>query len=751
MSGLFKALVLGICGGLLGALCSMTPWISHLEEDIGLTWLFHHRGAQTPPADVVVIAIDKDSANHLQLTEGPREWPRRLHTRLLQKLSAAGASVIAFDILFKKHRDQEDDMALSLAMSAAGNVVLFEGLARDSIATTDSSGIVADVLIEKMVQPLPEFSQAAVALAPFPLPKVPVRVSQFWKFSPDAADAPTLPVAAYQFYVLEVYTDFLSLLQKINPLYAVQLPQTRDAIIHDMGLVKFIKQLRFLFNKDKGLSDAMLQLLNEDAVTHDPKRKEMLQSFIGIYQNGQSQYLNYYGPARTINTIPYYKLLSDDNVNKGESDKYDFHNKFVFVGSSEIKQWEQHDGFYSVYSNPDTGLDISGVEIAATAVANLLEDSAVRPLTPVTHFLLVLAWGLCLGMLCRLLSAGWATLGMIGICVGYYWLVSYQFAAAGMWLPTVMPLLIQAPVILFAGVLWTYLDTHRERRNIQNAFGYYLPPKIVDRLIKEGPEFGKGGHLVYGICLYTDAEQYTRLAEHMEPKALGALMNAYYHAIFEPVRRHDGTVSDVVGDSMLAIWTGLQPSSELRTLACHAALELIQAQDQFNSVKQEHRLPTRVGLHCGNMLLGHVGAIDHYEYRAVGDIVNTATRIQGVNKFFGTRLLVSAETLMGVDGLVTRELGNFVLVGKSQPVRLFELFCRQEDANASLLNLCNEFMHALDKFRAQRWDEAAREFTNLYETHDQDPPSHYYQKLCALYHDTPPAPNWDGVITLQSK
>ncbi|HEY4732310.1 MAG TPA: adenylate/guanylate cyclase domain-containing protein, partial [Gammaproteobacteria bacterium] len=488
-----------------------------------------------------------------------------------------------------------------------------------------------------------------------------------------------------------------------------------------------------------------------EADLRDAGRKQMLRSFIKVYQEGQNQYLNYYGPARSIKTIPYYKAISESaGLNDAPGDP-DLHNKLVFVGSSEIKQWEQHDGFYSVYSNPQTGLDISGVEIAATATANLLEDSPVRPLSSLAIFLLVLAWGVCLGALCRLLSAGWATLGVFGVCVSYYWIAASQFATGGIWLPIVMPLLIQAPVILFAGVLWTYLDTSRERRNIQEAFGYYLPSKIVDRLIKEGPEFGKGGHLVYGICLYTDAEQYTRLSEQMDPKALGKLMNEYYHAIFAPVKRHEGIVSDVVGDSMLALWTSPHPKREFRVQACHAALELIQAQDQFNLANQNHPLPTRIGLHCGTMLLGNVGAIDHYEYRAVGDIVNTATRIQGVNKYFGTYLLISEEALSGVDGMLTREVGHFILMGKSKPVRLFEILCREEDANESLHNLCNEFTHALMAFRERCWDQAAREFTKIHETYNEDPASHFYLKLCAHYTKNPPAQGWDGVVNLQGK
>ena len=115
----------------------------------------------------------------------------------------------------------------------------------------------------------------------------------------------------------------------------------------------------------------------------------------------------------------------------------------------------------------------------------------------------------------------------------------------------------------------------------------------------------------------------------MEPAELGALMNRYYGVLFEPVKRHGGLVQDVVGDSMLAIWATTEPDASLRSRACLAALDIASAVDRFNATSGRFALPTRIGLHSGRLLLGSVGAIDHYEYRAVGDIVNTATRLEG--------------------------------------------------------------------------------------------------------------------------
>ena len=159
-------------------------------------------------------------------------------------------------------------------------------------------------------------------------------------------------------------------------------------------------------------------------------------------------------------------------------------------------------------------------------------------------------------------------------------------------------------------------------------------------------------------------------------------MNRYYAVLFEPVKRHGGLVQDVVGDSMLAVWATTEPDLSLRSRACLAALDIASAVDRFNAASGRLALPTRIGLHSGQLLLGSVGAMDHYEYRAVGDIVNTATRLEGLNKHLGTRLLVSADVLQGLEGLMSRELGAFLLAGKSRPIVVHELIARAADATA---------------------------------------------------------------------
>ena len=149
----------------------------------------------------------------------------------------------------------------------------------------------------------------------------------------------------------------------------------------------------------------------------------------------------------------------------------------------------------------------------------------------------------------------------------------------------------------------------------------------------------------------------------MEPNEFQNFINRYYEIIFEPVKKHDGVVSNVVGDSMLAMWVTTHLHENSRRDACYAAIDIQRAVTRFNQSSGGLQLPTRIGLHSGNFLLSSIGAIDHYEYRPVGDIVNTATRIEGLNKFLGTWVLVSDEVLEEIEGFLDRYRR-----GRSHPV-----------------------------------------------------------------------------------
>lgn len=727
MSRLTKALAVGLLASLSGLLVSLTPFGALLEESLGLDRLFTLRGIRVTPPEVVLVTLNKESSDVFGLPNQPAKWPRSYHARLIDMLTEQGARVIVFDLLFEESRNAADDQRLAQALHNARNVVLVEALKRETLL----QGTAQPMILERLAPPLPLFVENALATAPFPLPKVPVKVSRFWTFKPGAGGAPTLPTTVLQAYALPVYDEFRALLIQVNPAYAARLPTNP---LHDHGIQRLIETMRDLFNQDRALQE---KILDQPALSASPN-KRLLRALVNMYADNNHPYLNLYGPPHTITTVPYHRVLSP-----APSFIQSFKDKVVFVGFSEHRQPEQKDGFYTVFSQDDSGLDISGVEIAATAFANLLENSVVRPASPAEHIALILAWGLLMGMVCRCLPVALALLTSAVLVGGYSAFALYEFSTAAVWLPIAVPVLIQVPIALFCGLLWRYIDTNKERRRLRETFGYYVPTSVVDKMSVGSATPGTTGDLVHGICLCTDAEKYTSLSETLPPEQLRILMNAYYHALFTPVRQHGGMISDVVGDCMLALWTsslinsGITDESTnvlkrkaLHQQACHAALDIETAVKHFNKNSNGPALPTRIGLHSGQVMLGNVGAVDHFEYRAVGDIVNTATRIQTLNKQLGTKILASGDVLVNISGFLTRELGTFALTGKTQPITIYELMCHEQHAGALQHNIRQLFAEALAAFKDQKWTEATHGFSAILQIHDSDGPAQFYLNLC---------------------
>jgi adenylate cyclase len=750
MSHLSKALTLGIIAGLSGLIISLTPLGHELEEKAGLDLLFHLRGPRQAPSDVVVVSVDKLSADKLRLPNRPDKWPHSLHARVVENLSREGARVIVFDIFFSESRTPEKDILFADAISKAGNVVLVAYIKKEKILLDAEKGSQSgEVSIEKLMLPIPPLAQASAAVAPLPLPKVPVRVRQYWTFKTTAGDIPTLPVTVFQLFTLDVYEEFITLLQKFNPPEIANLPHNRDELIDTKSITRAMVVIRNIFESDPLIAHKMQEeLRSAKEISVDVDSQDKLKSLIKMYQSPESNYLNFYGPPHAITTIPYYKVLQPESMSVINHEKIDFSGKAVFIGVSETFQPEQKDGYYTVFSQ-SSGVDISGIEIAATAFANLSENMPVQPAAFLTHLIIIFFWGAVIGIFCRFLSNITAISGVLGMSVLYFIMILHQFTTKGTWYPLAVPLLFQLPLVLIGATVWKYYDTNRERQNIRKAFSYYLPDDVVERISKNIADIRSGSQVVYGICLSTDAEHFTSISETLNPAELSSFMNRYYQSIFEPVKKHGGIVSNVIGDAMLAVWVTAQSDLTSKRQACLAALDIKRVLHDQSS--HSVHLPTRIGLHSGHISLAHIGAEDHYEYRPVGDIVNTSTRIEGMNKYLGTKILVSSEVLSQLDGFLSRELGKFLLKGKAQPLVVHELICPEEECTRQQKELCEMFSEALDAYRKQSWREASKKFDGIIKQFGEDGPSRYYLNVCREFKDTPYREAWDGVIRLDNK
>jgi adenylate cyclase len=424
--------------------------------------------------------------------------------------------------------------------------------------------------------------------------------------------------------------------------------------------------------------------------------------------------------------------------------------KAVFVGQTESDWFKVNDGFYTVFTG-ESGIDISGVEIAATAFANLLEDKAVYPLGPKAHCAVVLFWGVLVALISLRFTTSICAAGLLLLNGLYLGVACFQFKFGGIWYPLVVPLLVQTPAAFISGLVWKYSKANAERSNIRKAFGHYLPQEVVNRLAANVKELNGGGKVLYSICLLTDAESYTPLSESLDPERLTHFMNTYYEAIFKPIKANNGQVLQVVGDSVLAIWSAPQPNDDLKSAACRSAIGISKAVRQFNATPGHHPLPTRIGLHAGEILLGNIGAMDHFEYRPVGDIVNTASRLEGLNKYLGTHMLASQEILIPGNTCPTRPVGQFVFKGKSKPVRVYEIFPDNGVSPEHRSATHRLFASGLQAFEHRRWDEADQYFCKALQINPKDGPSQFYSRLCRQYRQAPPEHDWDGAVRLDHK
>jgi len=748
-----KALPLGVLIAITGLIISFSQTAHDFEEDTGLGLLFKLRGARQAPTDAVVVSIDKESADRLSIPENPDKWPRSLHARLVDILSKAGASVVTFDMHFLESRVAEDDKLFAQAMSKAGNVVLGDPMvAREIPVSPDGGSYGPEHNIVRVVKPLPILAESAVATAPFVLPRIPFKVNQYWTFQSEGAlsPPPTFPVVAYQLFGMQIFDDFVRLIEKVRPNLSGNLPQSFDASIKTKSVGKLIRSIKDVFERDPALAGEMIdELQRAGTPSVDDKKKSMLTTLVKLYGGSNRRYLNYYGPPHTVTTIPYYRALQLGESNeRGKS--LDLKGKTVFVGLSERILAERKDSFYTVFSQAN-GVFIGGVEIAATAFLNMLEDAPVRPISSHSFILTILLWGLFVGIICRISSMLVAALSVVGVSVLYLFAAELQFKLNGTWCPIVIPLFAQSPLAFVGAVLWNYVETNKERQQIRKALAYYVPDEVVDQLAKNIVDIKNSGQTVYGACLFADVAGYTTLSEKMTPQQLSDLMHKYFEATFEPVKKHGGMVVNLKGDSFLAIWKAARADDGLRRQACLAALDVAKAVHRFNGTVENLDLPTRVGVHSGQIFLGNIGAGDHYEYGPTGDTVNTASRMDGLNKYLGTEVLASDEIVQQIDGLLSREVGKFMLKGKAQPITVHELLGSVQDADESGRRSCEIFADALGAFRRRSWDEAAEKFQRVSEISATDGPAHFYLKLCDEYKKTPPPETWDGVISLEEK
>ena len=416
-------------------------------------------------------------------------------------------------------------------------------------------------------------------------------------------------------------------------------------------------------------------------------------------------------------------------VTEGDFLKSDaFDGKVVFVGSfSEFSLDQFLTPYYGFLFDNEP---MRGVEVHANAFLTISQNSYIRILSRSTVLLLIA----CLAFLTVATTSRFGLVGdllFVGPTLVLIWAAGYLcFAGYNLWAPAAS-LSLTVIFSYIATSVYSGLTERRERRRITNIFGQYVDERVVKQLI-ENPEMSKiGGENREVTILFSDLKGFTKLSELLGAEKIVKLMNIYLTEMTDIIRHNEGTIDKFIGDSIMAFWGAPLPNPEAPYLACLSALQMQARLEEMKSRWNEFgdiEVKQRIGLNTGVCIIGNVGSARKTNYTAIGDAVNLASRLEGVNKRYGTSILISEYTFSKVaKRFVLREIEPVVVQGKTEAVTVYELRGLANEAMPPHVRLFVDFYgQALMSCKKGDWDAAVDLFCRALTEVPDDPVCRYF-------------------------
>jgi len=334
------------------------------------------------------------------------------------------------------------------------------------------------------------------------------------------------------------------------------------------------------------------------------------------------------------------------------------------------------------------------------------------------------------------------------------------FVKEGLWIPMVAP--AASVVTVYAGGLFNRARLHdRERRWIKDTFGKYLAPAVVEEIIRDPSLVELGGSEKELTAFFSDIEKFSTISEKLDDaKQLVQLLNEYLSAMAGVIEKHGGTIDKYEGDAIMAFWGAPASFPDHAVRACRASLEM---QAQLKTLREKWRrdgkwpdlvknMRVRMGINTGPMVVGNMGSKDRLNYTIMGDAVNLASRLEGANKQFGTYIMISGHTYKQVKGhFEVRYLDRIAVVGKEQPVRVYELVGRKGSLKRKQAQMLKAYNEGVISYNKMEWNRAIRAFEAALSFMPEDGPSRAYLERCRHFLENPPPSDWDGVFRLSDK
>ena len=455
--------------------------------------------------------------------------------------------------------------------------------------------------------------------------------------------------------------------------------------------------------------------------------------------------LNFRGPAGTHKAYSAASVIQSElRIQKGEkptiTDPDAFKDAYVFFGFSAP-------GLFDLRPTPVSGV-YPGVEINATILDNLLADDFIRPVPAAfvigMTLLIALLAGLATSSVSGIMKSAMVYVFFIAAPV-ILCLIAYR---QGFWLPLVVQETGVAVTLFSAGLIY-YTTEGRQKMFIKNAFKQYLSPAVIEELIQHPEHLKLGGERRMLSIFFSDLEGFTGISEVLDPEALTVLLNDYLSAMTDIIHEEGGTVDKYEGDAIIAFWNAPLQQSDHALRCVRAALRCQVRLAEMRPMFKERLgkdLKMRIGINSGPAVVGNMGSHTRFDYTMIGDAVNLAARLEGINKQFGTYTLISKSTMEQTDGAFpVRELSKVAVVGRKEPVVVYEPMLPDDVERQQ--NQLARFSEGLALFYQGDFPGAEALFSGLAEA---DPAARAYRTKCRELIDHPPE-EWHGVWVITTK
>jgi adenylate cyclase len=644
---------IGLAAAGVAALLAWLPFVKTVERK---TYDWRIQLTADPASarkDIVLVSIDQSSVRNLEPLVGRWPWPRMVHASLLDYLARAPAKVIVYDVIFAE-RDrrpfkveeqtwtgEESDRALVEATAKAGNVVHVVDVA------AEAGGGVQEPLEATPYRLDDRVEARAVAIPPFPELAKASRALGHNLFAADP-DGPVRRAIPF----VRGGGQFLPSLPIAAAIIARGVPPSE---VKTSG-----STLR--------VGGQAVPLIEAELPSYDDRRHPSLRTLIR-YPGGV---LDPRTKRPTYADYSFYDLYySEQQILAGEKPLVDparFKDTIVIVGTTAP-------GLYDLFSVPFSEGKMPGMQIHASILDSVLSGRFMKPAPIWAGVAALLLFALVAGI--GLMRFGvWPGLALSAATAAAFVVVAVMLFEQGLWLGMIEPA-SALTLAAFGGVSYQYFVEDREKRRVKRLFSRYVSKDVFDQLMSDPSKAGLGGKRRSMTVLFSDIRGFTTFSEQGEPEAIVQQLNEYFSRMVHVVFEHRGTLDKFVGDAVMALFGAPLDDPDHAEHAVQAALAMLKELEELNRGWAAEGRPTLaigVGVNTGEMVAGNIGSEAIMSYTVIGDAVNLGSRLESLNKQYGTSVIISDATRGRLQGRYDiRALGDVVVKGKSQPVAIFEI------------------------------------------------------------------------------